>query len=84
MGAISGGLEKIWNNKKFLLHPPLQLKLGLVPKEIMLSKGLTFFCDYEAYSKKGLTSCTIEISSFAIPLVARLVSLFVDLVMTEI
>ena len=27
MGAISGGLEKIWNKKQFLLHPPLQLKL---------------------------------------------------------
>ena len=31
MGAISGGLEKIWNKKQFLLHPPLQLKLWLVP-----------------------------------------------------
>ena len=32
MGAISGGLEKIWNKKQFLLHSPLQLKLWLVPK----------------------------------------------------
>ena len=32
MGAISEGLEKIWNKKQFLLHFPLQLKLGLVPK----------------------------------------------------
>ena len=31
MGAIRGGLEKIWNKKQFLLHSPLQLKLGLVP-----------------------------------------------------
>ena len=31
MGAISGGLEKIWNKKQFLLHSPLQLKLWLVP-----------------------------------------------------
>ena len=49
----------------------------------MLSKGLTFFYDYEVYSNKGLTSCTIEISGFAIPQVARLVSLFVDLVIPE-
>ena len=27
MGAIRGGLEKIWNKKQFLLHSPLQLKL---------------------------------------------------------
>ena len=33
MGAISGGPEKIWNKKQFLLHSPLQLKLWLVPKE---------------------------------------------------
>ena len=32
MGAISGGPEKIWNKKQFLLHSPLQLKLWLVPK----------------------------------------------------
>ena len=32
MGAISGGLEKIWNKEQFLLHSPLQLKLWLVPK----------------------------------------------------
>ena len=32
MGAISGGLEKIWNKKQFLRHSPLQLKLWLVPK----------------------------------------------------
>ena len=32
MGAISRGLEKIWNKKQFLLHSPLQLKLWLVPK----------------------------------------------------
>ena len=31
MGAISGGLEKIWNKKQFLLQPLLQLKLWLVP-----------------------------------------------------
>ena len=31
MGAISGGLQKIWNKKQFLLHSPLQLKLWLVP-----------------------------------------------------
>ena len=31
MGAISGGLEKIWNKKQFLLHSLLQLKLWLVP-----------------------------------------------------
>ena len=31
MGAISRGLEKIWNKKQFLLHSPLQLKLWLVP-----------------------------------------------------
>ena len=31
MGAISGGPEKIWNKKQFLLHSPLQLKLWLVP-----------------------------------------------------
>ena len=31
MGAISGGLEKIWNKKQFLFHSPLQLKLWLVP-----------------------------------------------------
>ena len=31
MGAISGGLEKIWKEKQFLLHHPLQLKLWLVP-----------------------------------------------------
>ena len=31
MGAFSGGLEKIWNKKQFLLHSPLQLKLWLVP-----------------------------------------------------
>ena len=33
MAAISGGPEKIWNKKQFLLHSPLQLKLWLVPKE---------------------------------------------------
>ena len=36
MSAISGGLEKIWNKKQFLLHPPLQLKLWLVPKRPIL------------------------------------------------
>ena len=34
MGAISGGPEKIWNKKQFLLHSPLRLKLWLVPKLI--------------------------------------------------
>ena len=34
VGAISGGLEKIWNKKQFLLHPSLQLKLWLVPKNV--------------------------------------------------
>ena len=34
MGAISGGPEKIWNKKQFLLHSPLQIKLWLVPKLI--------------------------------------------------
>ena len=34
MAAISGGLEKIWNKKQFLLHPPLQHKLWLVPKPL--------------------------------------------------
>ena len=27
MGAISRGLEIIWDKKQFLLQPPLQLKL---------------------------------------------------------
>ena len=34
VGAISGGLKKIWNKKQFLLHPSLQLKLWLVPKYV--------------------------------------------------
>ena len=32
MGAISRGLEIIWDKKQFLLHQPLQLRLWLVPK----------------------------------------------------
>ena len=32
MGAISKGLEIIWDKKQFLLHPLLQLKLLVVPK----------------------------------------------------
>ena len=38
MGAISGGLEKIWNKKQFLLHSPLRLKLWLVPKRLPIIK----------------------------------------------
>ena len=33
MGAISRGLQIIWDKKQFLLHPPLQLKFWLVPKK---------------------------------------------------
>ena len=32
MGAISRGLEIIWDKKQFLFHPLLQRKLWLVPK----------------------------------------------------
>ena len=43
MGAISGGLEKIWNKNQFLLHSPLQLKLWLVPNYFLLYKYYAFF-----------------------------------------
>ena len=38
MGAIRGGLEKIWNKKQFLLLSPLQLKLWLVPKGLCVEQ----------------------------------------------
>ena len=46
MGAISGGLEKMWNKKQFLLHSPLQLKLWLVPKtDEILSNHICVTCN---------------------------------------
>ena len=38
MHAIRRGLEIIWDKKQFLLQPPLQLKLWLVPNEAILER----------------------------------------------
>ena len=68
MGAISGGPEKIWNKKQFLLHSPLQLKLWLVPYNM--------FC-------WGLYYCFQEIIHMYFPLQAPLVSTVTFLVQTN-
>ena len=64
MGAISGGLEKIWNKKQFLLHPAPRPPSNLnYDWSLIIEWAFPFFNQHDSilhYSGRRLLFCTLH------------------------